>query len=176
MDVARNEEELMHRRKHLIRSSWGAVQLGLDVQATKVFYDHLIEQYPTVRPLFKDDMTMQYKKLYYAVSLAVDCLDKLDELVPVLQNLGRAHAGFGTVRAHYGAAAECFIWTLKTYILAEMPGPDMTNWLVEVAEAWEWALTLIGSVMADAGDEAIEERRQRTLVQQETSTKQFELS
>lgn len=158
-----NQEELIARRKHTIRTSWRAVRFGLDVQATKIFYDRLFDQYPMVRPLFKDDMGVQYNKLYQAVSLAVDCLDDMETLVPVLQELGRAHAGFGTVRAHYEAVTDCFLWTLNSYILAQMPNNNAVNWIFEVTDAWDWALTLIGSVMADAGDAVLEERRNKLM-------------
>ena len=151
------QDELMERRKLAVKSSWSAVRLGLDVEATNIFYTRLFEKYPTVRPLFKDDMNDQYKKLFQAVCLVVDGMDNLDSLVPVLHALGKAHAGFGTVRAHYGAVTECFLWMLNS-ILEKMPS------LSEVTDAWEWALTLIGGIMADGGDEAIEESRQRTLL------------
>jgi len=176
VDMAGDEDDMVNRRKHTIRSTWCAVRMGLDVKATKIFYDRLFEQYPVVRPLFQDDMTIQYNKLFHAVSLAVDCLDKLDELIPVLQTLGRAHAGFGTVRAHYEAVTECFIWTLNSYILAQMPNANVMNWLLEIADAWEWVLTLIGGIMAAAGDDVIEERRQKILAERESSARQQELS
>ena len=170
-----SENELIERRKHTIRASWQAVRFGLDVHATKIFYDRLFDQYPMVRHLFKDDMTLQYTKLFKAVSLAVSCLDDLDTLVPVLQELGRAHAGFGTVRAHYEAVTECFLWTLNSYILAQMPNNNAINWIFEVTDAWDWALTLIGGVMADAGDAATEERRQRILDQRKAATDQRQI-
>ena len=155
----KEQDELMERRKLAVKSSWRAVRLGLDVEATNIFYTRLFEKYPSVRPLFKDDMNAQYKKLFQAVCLVVDGMDNLDTLVPVLHALGKAHAGFGTVRAHYGAVTECFLWMLNS-ILEKMPS------LSEVTDAWEWALTLIGGIMADGGDEAIEESRQRTLAEQ----------
>ena len=162
-----NDTELLERRKHTIRSSWRAVRFELDVQATKIFYDRLFEEYPMVRPLFKDDMDVQYRKLFQAVSLVVDCMDDLDTLVPILQALGKAHAGFGTVRAHYEAVTECFLWVLNSYIFEKMPNNNAINWIFEVTDAWEWALTLIGSIMADGGDEALEENRLKMLAERQ---------
>lgn len=168
------QKELAKRRIHLIRTSWRAVKFGLDVKATEIFYERLFDEFPMVRPMFKDDMTVQYNKLFQAVSLAVSCLDDLDNLVPVLAKLGAAHAGYGVVRAHYEAVTECFIWTLNTYILSQMPNNNAINWLFEVSDAWEWVLTLIGKVMADAGeaaaDEAADERWKRSQEQQEEAT------
>jgi hemoglobin-like flavoprotein len=162
--------ELTERRKHIIRTSWRAVKFGLDVKATEIFYDKLFEEYPMVRPMFQDDMESQYNKLYQAVSLAVDCLDDMDNLVPVLQKLGVAHGGFGVVRAHYEAVTECFLWTLTTYILSQMPNNNAINWIFEVSDAWAWALSLIGTVMADAADEVSEERRKKMIASREAIT------
>jgi hemoglobin-like flavoprotein len=154
-----NDHELIERRKQAVRSSWRAVRIGLKDQATNIFYTHLFEKYPSVRPLFKDDMDVQSKKLFQAVCLVVDGVDNLDTLIPILHALGKAHAGFGTVRAHYEAVTECFLWMLNS-ILAQTPN------IAEVTDAWEWALTLIGGIMADGGDEAMEENRLRMLAEQ----------
>lgn len=156
------EEEMIQRRKNTIRSTWKAIEFGLDVKATKIFYDRLFDQFPCVRPMFADDMQSQYKKLYAAVSLAVKCLESdegMATLIPVLQDLGVRHAGFGVVRAHYEAVTECFLWTLNTYITSQMPMNLSIMYAADVADAWEWVLTLIGKVMADAADEAIAKRK-----------------
>ena len=158
-----NEELLLliERRKDAVRRSWRVVRLGLlKDQAANIFYTRLFETYPTVRPLFKNDMNVQFKKLFRAVCLVVDGMDNLETLVPILHALGKAHAGFGTVRAHYDAVTECFLWMLNSILAPQMP----KNSMVEVTEAWEWALTLIGGIMADGGDEAIKENHERGLL------------
>ena len=150
---------LIERRKDAVRRSWRVVRLGLlKDQAANFFYTHLFETYPTVRPLFKNDMNLQFKKLFRAVCLVVDGMDNLETLVPILHALGKAHAVFGTVRAHYDAVTECFLWMLNSILAPQMPDS-----MVEVTEAWEWALTLIGGIMADGGDEAIKENQERGL-------------
>jgi hemoglobin-like flavoprotein len=152
---------LIERRKDAVRRSWRVVRLGLlKDQAANIFYTRLFETYPTVRPLFKNDMNLQFKKLFRAVCLVVDGMDNLETLVPILHALGKAHAGFGTVRAHYDAVTECFLWMLNSILAPQMP----KNSMVEVTEAWEWALTLIGGIMADGGDEAIKENHERGLL------------
>jgi hemoglobin-like flavoprotein len=149
-----NEAELFEHRKKTVKSSWRAIQFALDEKATKIFYDRLFSEYPSVRPMFKDDMTSQHKKLYAAVSLAVKCIDDLESLVPVLQDLGRRHGSYGVVREHYDAVTDCFLWTLNTFIFANMPTMNAIHYAFDVADAWEWTLMLIGTTMADAADEA----------------------
>ena len=163
------EQEMIRRRKQTIRSTWRAIEFGLDVKATKIFYDRLFDQFPCVRPMFAEDMESQHHKLYAAVSLAVKCLESdegMATLVPVLQDLGVRHAGFGVVRAHYEAVTECFLWTLNTYITSQMPMNLSVMYAADVADAWEWVLTLIGNVMADAADEAIAKRKAKQQEQQ----------
>jgi hemoglobin-like flavoprotein len=126
-----------------------------------MFYDRLFEQFPFVRSMFPDNMEAQYRKLFNAVSLVVKCLDDVEALAPVLKDLGVRHAGYGVVRAHYEAVTECFLWTLNSYIFAMMPGNNAIAWVLDIADAWDWALTFIGTIMADAADEAMETRRIR---------------
>jgi hemoglobin-like flavoprotein len=150
-----DEAELVERRKAVIKSTWRAVQFGLDAKATEVFYTRLFDQYPGVRDLFPEDMNTQYKKLYDAVSLVVQCIDSPDDLVPALSDLGVRHAHYGVVREYYSAVTDCFLWTLNSYIFSSMPNNNALQWLFDVADAWEWALTFIGGIMADAADEYI---------------------
>jgi hemoglobin-like flavoprotein len=155
------EEEMFERRKGVIQSTWRAVRFGLDVKATQMFYDRLFDQFPFVRSMFPDNMKAQYSKLFKAVSLVVECLDDVEALVPVLKDLGVRHAGYGVVRSHYEAVTECFLWTLNTYIFAMMPNNNAVTWVLDIADSWDWALTFIGTIMADAADEAMEARRIR---------------
>lgn len=148
------DQELIRRRKLVIRSSWQAIRFSLNVEASKVFYDRLFDQFPMVRSMFSDDMQAQYNKLYQAVSMAVNCLDDLDRFRPTLQKLGIAHCSYGVERAHYEAVTECFVWTLVSYILVQMPNKNAIDWIFELSDSWEWILTTIGGVMADAADEA----------------------
>jgi hemoglobin-like flavoprotein len=160
ISLSPDEESLYERRRKVVRSTWRAVEFGLDVKATELFYARLFDQFPSVRPMFKDNMEAQYQKLFKAVSLAVRCLDgELDKLVPVLQELGVRHGKLGVVRAHYEAVTECFLWTMNTYIMHQMPMNLAMTWVLDVADAWEWVLTLIGGIMADAAEEAEEHRK-----------------
>ena len=151
------EEELTRRRIRVIKTSWRAVQLGVDVKATEIFYDRLFTKYPQVRGMFPADMKSQYHKLYSTVSLVVDGIEDIDKLVPTIEDLGRRHSKWGVVRAHYEAVVDCFLWTLQQYIFSFMPNNNAINWFRNVADAWEWALKFIGGTMADAADAAQEE-------------------
>ena len=78
----------------LVRTSFGQVLPVADLAAT-LFYDRLFEQEPQLRGLFADDLTPQKHALLRTLQLAVDYLDRLDELVPVLEQLGERHTRYG---------------------------------------------------------------------------------
>ena len=147
------DAELVDRRKQVIQSTWRAVQFGLDIKAAEIFYSRLFDQYPNVRDMFPNDMKTQYRKLYNAISLVVQFLDKPSELLPVLFDLGVRHVQYGVVREYYEAVTTCFLWTLNSYIFSLMPNNNAMLWAFDVADAWEWALSLVGGAMGDAADE-----------------------
>ena len=63
--------------------------------AADLFYTHLFELDPSLRALFKGDMVEQGKKLMTTLKIAVDGLDDLDRLVPVVRVLGLRHLESG---------------------------------------------------------------------------------
>ena len=77
------------RRKAAVQGTWKAVEESLGVEATKLFYKRLFEEYPSVVPLFSSaDMDEQAEKLVKTVKLSVDTLEDLEALIPVLEELG----------------------------------------------------------------------------------------
>lgn len=153
------EEELIANKKKLVQQTWRAVELGLDVRATVAFYNRLFEKYPDTVAMFEGaNMELQAKKLYEVLQVAVRCLDSLDALVPVLEDLGERHAiAYGVKREHYDAVTDVFIEVLNNYISANWEQSFQFHglWKIQVAEAWAWVLTLVGKTMADAADKAI---------------------
>ncbi|KAL3915479.1 MAG: hypothetical protein SGILL_005635 [Bacillariaceae sp.] len=149
------DELLLERRKRAIKTSWRAIQFGLDVKATEVFYERLFAEQPAVRAMFPANMQAQYRKLYAAVSLAVEVLDQPDVLMPVLRELGRQHSKYGVKREYYELVKDAFLWTLNSYLMSKMPNNNAIKWVFDVTDAWEWVLTFIGNTMADAADEEL---------------------
>jgi hemoglobin-like flavoprotein len=153
----------LERRKTLVKQSWRAVEFGLGGEATVAFYELLFARFPSVKPLFAGTTTeVQAEKLYAVLRVAIRSLDDLDALVPVLQEMGVRHAiSYGVVREHYGAVTQVFIELLHQFIGSQwsesmrMSGATC-RYMVEVADAWTWVLNLIGGVMADAADAALD--------------------
>ena len=131
----------------LIRSSWAAVEPIADDAAT-LFYARLFELDPSLTHLFRHtDMPKQRKVLMQTLAVVVKSIDRLEQLVPAVQALGRRHTGYGVQAEHYATVGAALIWTLERGL-----GDAFTT---EVREAWETAYGTLASVMIAAShDEA----------------------
>ncbi len=96
--------------------------------------------------MFSGDIKEQGKKLMMTLNVAVKGLDRLDELVPQIQKLGRNHAGYGVKDEHYDTVAGALLWTLEQGL-----GADFTD---EVKEAWMKYIQLLADTMKEAAKEA----------------------
>src|SRR5687768_9352481 len=90
-----NQEEI-----RLVRQSWSQVMPIADT-AAELFYRRLFEIAPHVIPLFKGDMKAQGKKLMGMINTVVIGLDRLDAIVPAIQDLGKRHKAYGVQNADY---------------------------------------------------------------------------
>ena len=78
-----------------------------------MFYQRLFELDPKLQKLFKGDMVEQGRKLMGMIAAAVNGLNNLEKLVPVLEALGQRHAGYGVKQADYAVVAQALLWTLE---------------------------------------------------------------
>jgi hemoglobin-like flavoprotein len=69
-------------------------------------------------------------------------LDRLDELVPAVRDLGTRHAAYGVKDGHYETVGAALLWTLERGL-----GPEFTP---EVEEAWVAVYRLLAATMKDA--------------------------
>lgn len=113
--------------------------------AAELFYGKLFELDPSLKSLFKGDMKEQGAKLMATLTVVVKGIGDLNSLVPVVQDLGRRHAGYGVEDKHYGTVGEALIWTLGQGL-----GDDFTE---EVKKAWVAAYGVLASTMKDAAAE-----------------------
>lgn len=125
----------------LVRESWNKVVPIAD-QAAELFYGRLFELDPSLKPMFKSDMTEQGRKLTRMIGIAVDGLDRLDEIVPAVQDLGVRHLDYGVKNSHYDTVGEALLWTLSQGL-----GPAFTP---AVKSAWTDVYTLLANTMKDA--------------------------
>lgn len=97
----------------LVQRSWEQV-LPIADEAAQLFYSRLFQLDPSLRPMFAhSDMKEQRKKLMQMITVAVRGLERLNELVPAVQALGRRHGGYGVTDAHYDTVGAALLWTLE---------------------------------------------------------------
>jgi hemoglobin-like flavoprotein len=129
----------------LVRETWSQV-VPISDKAAELFYGKLFELDPALKPMFTGDMTEQGQKLTRMIGIAVDGLDKLDEIIPAVQDLGVKHLGYGVMNSHYDTVGEALLWTLGQGL-----GDAFTT---GVMSAWNDVYTLLANTMKDAAREA----------------------
>jgi hemoglobin-like flavoprotein len=144
-------------QKTLVRQSFAVVETIQDAAAA-LFYGRLFELDPSVKPLFKGDIKAQGKSLMATLKVAVLGLDRLDQLLPTVQALGRRHAGYGVVDAHYDTVAAALLWTLEQGL-----GDQFTP---ACRQAWVEVYTLLATVMKEAATRGTSAAQRSPLAQQ----------
>lgn len=125
----------------LVQGSWQQV-LPIRHTAGRLFYDHLFDADPSLRPMFRGDLEQQAAKLVHMITAAVNQLGRLDELLPVLRQLGQRHGGYGVQPAHYETVGRALMKTLQQGL-----GEDFTD---DVRAAWAAVYATLASVMIEA--------------------------
>ena len=126
---------------HSVKNSWRKI-LPISEKAAELFYNRLFEIDPSTKILLKGEMKAQGQKLMQMITAAVNGLNDLDGLVPVVQDLGRRHGGYGVQEKHYGSVGSALLWTLEQGL-----GDDFTP---EVKIAWTETYMLLAGVMKEA--------------------------
>ena len=129
------------KQKRLVQESFAKVE-PIAEAAAELFYDKLFELDPGLKALFKGDIKEQGRKLMATLKVAVKGLDDLEKLVPVVQDLGRRHAGYGVQDNDYDTVAAALIWTLGQGLK-----DDFTP---EVEAAWTAVYAILAETMKAA--------------------------
>ena len=94
---------LTPEQKRLVRSTWALVR-PIQEEAARLFYGRLFETDPSTRHLFAhSDMKRQGRMLMQTINIAVTSLDRLEQILPAIEDLGRRHAGYGVTDEHYAS-------------------------------------------------------------------------
>jgi len=133
-------------QKTLVQNSFATIAPIAD-DAAALFYRRLFELDPSLRAMFRGDMAEQRKKLMQMIAAAVKGLDRLDQLVPAVEELGRRHATYGVTDGHYATVGEALLWTLEKGL-----GDAFTP---ETAHAWATVYGLLATTMQNAAREAL---------------------
>ena len=129
----------------LVKANWNAVK-PIKATAADLFYDKLFELDPSIRSLFKDDISIQKKALMATISFCVATLNHPDKLVPAVQQLGSRHGGYGVTDKHYATVGAALLWTLEQGL-----GEAFTP---EAKAVWTEVYGILSTTMLDAAQKA----------------------
>ena len=110
-------------------------------EAAVLFYAKLFDISPELRPLFVTDIDKQGRKLMQMIATAVDGLDNIERITPLLRDLGARHVVYGVEEGHYDTVGKAFLWTLQRAL-----GDDFT---AADSEAWATVYSLIATSMKE---------------------------
>jgi hemoglobin-like flavoprotein len=107
--------------------------------AAQLFYARLFELDPKLELLFKGNLTEQGRKLMEMLGLAVNALNRMEQLLPVVRSLGTRHVVYGVADKDYETVGRALLWTLRKG-LGEAFTPD-------VEAAWTNVYATLASAM-----------------------------
>src|SRR4051794_34630505 len=139
------KREMTPEQIGLVKTSFASVS-PIANQAGALFYDRLFLLDPSLRPMFKGDISEQSRTLMRMIAAAVNGLDRLETIVPTVQALGVRHAEYGVVNAHYQTVAAALLWALQQGL-----GDRFTS---EVSDAWSAAYGVLAETMQSAARDA----------------------
>jgi nitric oxide dioxygenase len=108
-------------------------------QAAALFYGRLFEIAPSVKPLFRGDMTEQGRKLMATLAVVVNGLTNLETILPAASALAKRHVSYGVKPIHYPIVGEALLWTLERGLGA--------HWTADLATAWGTAYGVLSEYM-----------------------------
>ncbi len=133
----------------LVRETWQMVMPIAD-QAAELFYGRLFTIAPAAADLFAEtDMEKQRGKLLGALGLAVQNADRLEEIAPALEEMGRRHVGYGAEDAHYDIVGSVLLWTLEEGLQGAFTE--------EVRSAWSELYGQVSGPMRRAANELLKQ-------------------
>jgi NAD(P)H-flavin reductase/hemoglobin-like flavoprotein len=127
----------------LVRESWARLEPRAD-DIAHFFYGMLFSLAPETRDMFPINMDVQRSRFMRALVHMVQMIDRPDELMPFLRQLGRDHRKFGVISAQYESFGTALLASLKRHCGAE--------WTPAVERAWAEAYTIMARTMLEASE------------------------
>ncbi|MCT2586039.1 FAD-binding oxidoreductase [Actinophytocola gossypii] len=125
----------------LVRESFAVVEHHSE-RVAEHFYATLFAIAPATREMFPVNMQVQRSRLLRALVHVVQMVDRPDDLLPFLRQLGRDHRKFGVVASHYEAVGMALLAGVKQYA--------GNAWTDDVERAWAEAYTIMARAMLEA--------------------------
>ncbi len=92
----------------LVRENWAIIENDPQMMASR-FYERLFELDRSAADLFPDDMEDQRNKFVTALRLAVQSLDRPEELRPIIVGMGQRHANYGVNKEQFDTVGQALL-------------------------------------------------------------------
>ena len=112
----------------LVQSSFERLK-PIAAEAGLLFYNRLFAVDPSLRRMFRAAPGEQAQKLMQVLGVAVAALHRIEQLVPVLEEMGSRHAAYGVRDEHYETVGACLLWTLDAGLGAEFTASVRDSWI-----------------------------------------------
>jgi hemoglobin-like flavoprotein len=86
------------------------------------------------------------------MTAVLECIDRLDRVVPVLWQMGKRHGGYGVEHRHYEMVREALLWALDQRLDGGLS--------LDARAAWTLLFNLMAAAMEQAAAEGIIDRKQ----------------
>src|SRR5438309_2287766 len=103
------ERSMTPRQKQIVAESFPVIR-EIAIPVSLLFYGRLFDLDPSLRRLFKIDMTEQSKKLVGMLDTIVGSIDDWEKIVPVLRELGQRHVTYGVKAEQYDTLCSALVW------------------------------------------------------------------
>jgi Hemoglobin-like flavoprotein len=130
------------QQKMLVQCSFAVVKPMGETAAT-VFYDRLFQLNPALKLVFAEQ---NRSELMQTIGAAVGGLDRMDQILPLAEDLGRRYPSYGVCDEHYRTVAEALLCTLSEGLGENFTAP--------VKEAWGEAYFTLASAMKRGAESA----------------------
>ena len=117
----------------LIRTSFAQLEPRAGI-VSLLFYQRLFNLAPGVRSLFTGDIETQGVKLMAMLRTVIDSLDAPGDIVPLLHEMGRRHAGYGVQDSQYDLVGQALLETFADVLGGEFSSDAREAW----AAAYHW--------------------------------------
>ncbi|XP_071963062.1 uncharacterized protein [Antedon mediterranea] len=149
------ESPITLQQKWLVQDSWAYIEKDL-LEYGMVFFARLLDENPTIRHLWsfgkmnyateaelRADTSFQNhsRQVMEMIGRAIQGLDDLELLVPIISDLGQRHRMYGAKPEHFTAVHAALMYSYKK-------GLDEKVWTADVNEAWDAVIGTVAKIMS----------------------------
>ncbi len=111
----------------LVQNTWrkieGSTEFAID------FYNKLFYLYPALRPLFKENIQMQARKVTAHFAYVINNIKNWEQVKPEIIALGRRHVKYEVQPEHYSHVADALFFALKAHLKEDWNSQVQIAWL-----------------------------------------------